>query len=285
MGNTENNLQEKFIVSSSPHILKDEKTKNIMWLVSLCLFPATFFGIYVFGFNAGLIVITSIITSLLTEAFCLYLRKRKITLDDGSAFLTGLLVGLNMPPNVPLYIPILSTIFGIAIVKQAFGGLGNNWANPAISARVFALFAWTKQMTTWNPPFSSDAVTTATPLGAVKFALMDPTFSKNIEVVTGATPIMTFIKGIFSGPMDAMNQIMNSNLSYFDLFIGNKPGCIGEISVFLLLLGALYLIIRRIVTLDIPVTFILTVVVYFMDFWRSCSLERDISKVIFYFRY
>ena len=284
MSNIESNIQEKIIVSSSPHILKDEKTKNIMWLVSLCLFPATFFGIYVFGFNAGLIVFASIITALLTEAFCLFIRKKSISIIDGSAFLTGLLIGLNMPPNVSLYIPILSTIFGIAIVKQAFGGLGSNWANPAISARIFALFAWTRQMTTWNPPFGSDTVASATPLGSVKAALLDPAFVKNIESITSSAPLITFIKGIFSGPLDVMNQAMGTDLTYFDLFIGNKAGCIGEISVFLLLLGAIYLIYRRIVTLDIPASFILTAVVISWVF-AVCSLVMGISRAISYFNY
>jgi len=252
-------IKSKIIISSSPHLLNLDETKNIMWLVSLCLLPATFFGIYAFKYHAALIIILSIIFSILTEAFCLFLRKKPLTIYDGSAFLTGLLIGLNMPPNVPLYIPIISSIFAIGLVKQAFGGLGNNWANPAIAARVFALFSWTAHMSTWTLPFAADTITTATPLGAVKSALIQPSFLSGADSIKTAANIVEYFKSIFSGPLELMNQVMNTNLTYFDLFIGNKAGCIGEISVFLLLIGAFYLIIRKIITLDIPMSFIITV--------------------------
>ena len=261
----ENNLSKSIIISSSPHLLKHELTNNIMWIVSLCLMPAAIFGIYAFRFHAAQVIIFSIIFSIITEIFCLYLRKQPIiTVNDGSAFLTGLLIGLNMPPSAPLYIPIFSSIFAIAIVKQTFGGLGNNWANPAIAARVFALFAWTKHMTTWRVPFTADSITTATPLGAVKSILIDPSAIIGSDVATsasGSNGLFNYFTGLFSGPLDSMNQAMNTNLTYFDLFIGNKAGCIGEISIFLLLVGALYLIIRKIITLDIPLSYIITVII------------------------
>jgi len=268
----ENNvIEKKMIISSSPHLLKRETTRNIMWLVILCLLPATFFGFFAFGFKSILIVISSIITSLFTEAIILKIRKKRISIDDGSAFLTGLLVGLNMPPTVPLYIPIISSVFAIGLVKHAFGGLGENWANPAIAARVFALFAWTKKMTFWAEPFSgnfiadsissasgTDAVSAATPLKIVKSAIMEGTASQNI--LTGKIITITdYFKSIFTGPMDILNT--KADVSYFDLFFGlNKAGCIGEISVFLLLVGALLLMSKKIVTLDIPVAYIGTVI-------------------------
>lgn len=233
---------EKYIVSSSPHLLKSDSTKSIMWSVSIFLMPATIFGIIAFGFHAALIVILSIIVSMGTEAVILALRKKRICLDDGSAFLTGLLLGLNMPPAVPLYVPILSSIFAIAIVKQAFGGLGQNWANPAIGGRVFALFAWSKQMTTWSMPFVADTVTTATPLGVVNSGVMDGTSSH------------------LSGPLSALSHhFSNQGFDYLKLFFGFKGGSIGEISGFLLLIGAIYLIYKKIITLDIPIAYIVTV--------------------------
>lgn len=243
--------ERKFIVSASPHILNDDSTRGIMWTVSFFLLPAAFFGIYAFGFYAGIVILTSVLFALATEAVCQLIRKRPVAIDDGSAFLTGLLLGMNMPPTVPLYIPILSSIFAIAIVKQTFGGLGQNWANPAIAGRVFALIAWGKHMTSWKTPFISDAVSTATPLGAVKSAIME----------AGDTPLgMSVIELLKSLPNDVIAlRGETAETIYRDLFFGLKGGSIGEVSVFLLLVGALYLVYRRIITLDIPLAFVGTV--------------------------
>ncbi len=267
MENIENSSQQKFIISSSPHLLKDESTRSIMWLVIMGLLPATIFGVYAFGFSAFLVLFVSILTCVITEASILKLRKRNITLDDGSAILTGLLIGLNMPPTVPLYIPIISSIFGIAIVKQVFGGLGENWANPAIAARVFALFAWTKHMTTWISPFmmdtvtsasSYDSLTTATPLGIVKSAVSS---NPNLDFSSTASGLSGYFQTLTSGPMNLLSEAMGRNVTYSELFFGFKGGCIGEISVFLILIGALYLIYRKIITLDIPIAYIGTVII------------------------
>ena len=142
-------------VSSSPHILNDDTTVKIMWTVGMFLIPIAAFGIYLYGLYSLVVVLTSVVTAIVAEMICLALRRRSVmTAFDGSAFLTGLLIGMNMPPSIPLYIPIISTIFAIGLVKQAFGGLGQNWANPAIAGRVFALMSWTKQMTTWQAPLS-----------------------------------------------------------------------------------------------------------------------------------
>ncbi|HOJ63375.1 MAG TPA: RnfABCDGE type electron transport complex subunit D [Spirochaetota bacterium] len=238
---------KKLIISSSPHLLNTDSTKSIMWTVSIFLMPACIFGIYVFGLYAGLVVLVSIISSILAEIISQLARKKKITIDDGSAFLTGLLLGMNMPPSVPLYIPIISSIFAIVIVKQAFGGLGQNWANPAIAGRVFALVAWSKQMTTWQTPFVADSLTTATPLLALKSALLERGGNVNI------------------GPIQLLQSLpsdfLRTETTYLKLFFGYKGGCIGEISIFLLLLAALYLIIRKIITLEIPLSYIGTVAI------------------------
>ena len=238
-------INRKLIVSSSPHIQNDESTTTIMYTVSLFLLPAAVFGALIFGMNAFLILFSSVVVAVISEAVCQKIMKRDITILDGSALLTGLLVGMNMPPDIPLYIPIISSAFAIIIVKQAFGGLGCNWANPALGARVFAFTAWSKEMTTWKPPLSPDGTTSATPLGAVKSFLLEQS------------------DGVLSGPMDVLQSlpqhILKSDVDYLKLFFGYKGGCIGEISVFLLLLGGIYLIYRKIITLDIPVTFLGTV--------------------------
>lgn len=253
--NNEKVIQQKYIISASPHLLKKESTRSIMWIVSLCLLPSAIFGVYAFGLYSAFVLILSILSAVGAEALMFKIKKQRISIDDGSAFLTGLLVGMNMPPTVPLYIPIISSIFAITLVKHAFGGLGQNWANPAIAARVFALFAWTKHMTTWVAPFAIDAITTATPLGIIKSAA-----SSGTDAATSATVYSGYIQNIFSGPMDILRERLSSDISYIDLLFGYKGGCIGEISIFLLLIGASYLIYRKIITLDIPLSYIITVI-------------------------
>jgi electron transport complex protein RnfD len=212
----ENTLQ----ITSSPHFHSGESTPKIMWSVVICLVPAAAWGVYNFGLRGLLILLVSIGAATGTELLITTLQKKKSTLFDGSAFLTGLLIGFNMSPAVPGFIPIIASVFAIAVVKHSFGGLGRNWMNPALAGRVFAMFCWTGEMTTWSAPLTSpDAFTGATPLamGAGKF------------LKTG---------------------------SYLDLFLGRIPGCIGEVSVLLLLLGTVYLFIKRIITWETPVAYI-----------------------------
>lgn len=254
------NNDKLLIVSSSPHLLNNESTRSIMWIVSLFLLPSIAFGIFAFGAFAGLVVLFSILSSIITELVIQALRKRKISILDGSAFLTGALIGMNMPPQVPLYIPIFASIFATGLVKHAFGGLGQNWANPAIAGRVFALVAWSKYMTTWTVPFNPDAITTATPLGALKSALLEG----NIDLSSAFSGQVGLLK-FFYGPIQVLQslpgEIIKTDTTYFNLFFGLKGGCIGEISVFLLLLGGIYLIYRKIVSIDIPLSFFLTVAI------------------------
>ena len=262
--------QARIIVSGSPHILSSDSTKNIMWLVSLCLLPTSIFGIYIFGISAFIVLIATIISAVLTEFIIFKIRKKPVTLDDGSAFLTGLILGLNFPANIPLYIPILSAIFAIALVKQAFGGLANNIANPAMTARVFALFSWSKHMSTYVAPLNwktsllsrvnggqsatVDVITSSTPLSKVKVLISENYGNSFISTdILKAPP--------FTGPMDMLNANGNP-ISYLDLFLGMKGGCIGEVSVLLLLVGSLLLIYKKIINVEIPIVFIATVLFF-----------------------
>lgn len=249
--NTYEKESQMFVVSVSPHIYSKETTTNIMWMVVFALLPATIFGVLVFGLHSLYVIISSIITAVVTEFIIIKIRKKSLTILDGSAVVTGLLLALNMPPQVPFYIPIISTIFAIGLVKHAFGGLGENWANPAIAGRVFALFAWSKKMTQWNSPLSYDAVTVATPLGALKSAIMQKSTEMSIASGTTSTCLQIY-----------RDAIGNQDISYFDLFLGYKAGCIGEISVFLLLVGAIFLIYKKIITLDIPLSYIITSILF-----------------------
>lgn len=227
--------QPKLIVSIGPHMHDEETTSKIMWTVSGALLPATLMSVYYFGMPAILVILVCIVTSLLTEAGMQWLLKKPITLSDGSAFLTGLLLALNLPANAPLYIPFIGSFVAIMIAKHLFGGLGFNIFNPALVGRAFVLVSFAKIMTTFVTPATTfmalDAKTTATPLGLLK----EEGMSKLLEIYHTKAAL------------------------YQDLFIGNRAGSLGETSVIALLLGAALLMLKRYITWHIPVTFIATV--------------------------
>ena len=195
------------LLSVSPHIHKRESITRIMWVVFLSLLPSGIAGIFIFGPRALWIIVACIITSIVTETIVLLLRRRKITITDGSAALTGLLLAYNLPSSLPIWMACVGSFFAIAVAKQAFGGLGKNIFNPALAGRAFLVIAWPRYMVTFNTPFTyPDSVTCATPLAIIK-----------------------------DGKAENIYQM---GLSYLDLFLGNRPGCIGEVCIALLLLGA-----------------------------------------------
>jgi len=213
-----------------------------MRAVLYSLVPACGVAIYFFGLPALVVLLVATLGCLATESVCQKLMKQPVTITDGSAAITGVLLALNLPPTCPWWLTLLGSVVAIAIGKQVYGGLGANPFNPALVARVVLLISFPVQMTTWSapaPPGSGlDLVTTATPLGAWKNAVM----------LTGQLPA----------------DMQGSTISYF---LGNMPGCIGEVSALALLLGAAYLFYRRILTWHIPTTFIGTVVLLSGLFW------------------
>lgn len=247
------------LVESSPQIHHSESTATIMWSVVICLLPAGFWGIWIFGSRALLVMAASIIAALLSEALMNYVVKRK-TLFDGSAFLTGLLIGYNMPPAVPVFVPVAASVFAIIIVKWTFGGLGGNFMNPALAGRVFVFFSWTSQMTTWTMPrmlSGTDTVSGATPLGFLKTGLID--YSGSAAGPAGFLTEQGYPHTMADGSViNWINTTFGTHLSggYYDLFMGNIPGSIGEVSAFLLLLGTIYLFVRKIITWEIPVSYL-----------------------------
>jgi electron transport complex protein RnfD len=227
--------EHELIVSVSPHVKSDISTSGIMWTVNLALLPAFIFGAYFFGPRAIIVTAICIITALLSEWALQKVTDRAITINDGSAVLTGLLLGMNLPATAPFYIPIIGTIAAVVITKQLFGGLGYNIFNPALMGRAFVLITWPRAMTTWMKPeaaFTSfDAISTATPLGVLK--------------------------------EEGMAQLLiefgdKANL-YTELFLGHRAGSLGETSVLALLIGAFYLLYKRYITWHIPFSFIGTV--------------------------
>ncbi len=223
-------MADKLFVSSSPHISKSESIRSVMWTVNIALLPAGIIGFYIFGIHSLWLILNSIIFAVGAEGLIQKLRNKKVTISDGSAFMTGLLLAYNLPPNCPLWIGAIGSIFAIAIVKQAFGGLGRNIFNPALAARAFLMSAWPHHMTTFSKPFVYDAVTQATPLNLLREG--------------------------------RAHSMVDMGLSYWDLFIGNRGGSLGEVCVLALVLGGLYLLYKKIISWHTPVSFILTVGVF-----------------------
>lgn len=210
---------QKMNITSSPHITSTDSTSGIMLDVIFALLPATICGIFFFGFHALLIVAVTVASAVASEYIWCRAIKKEPTLRDLSAIVTGLLLGLNLPPTLPLWMAAIGSAVAIIIVKQMFGGLGHNFANPAITARITLMVSFPTAMTTFVDPFvASDAISTATPL-------------------SGSQQIPTDITG---------------------LFFGNYPGCIGETSSLLLLAGGIYLVLRRVITPELPLAFFLS---------------------------
>ena len=223
---------ERYILSSSPHAHAATTTSRLMLDVIIALLPALCCGVYFFGLRVLLLTGTCIAASLVTEALCRLAMKRENTVGDLSAVLTGLLLALNLPPDLPLWMAAVGGVFAIGVCKQTFGGLGYNPFNPALAARAFMLVSFTGAMTTWSSSAwrGADAVTTATPLAFIK-------------------------KGADGFDWSQMSLLK-------DLFLGNVNGCVGEVSALALLIGAAYLLWRKVITWHIPVAFIGTVFLF-----------------------
>ena len=237
---------EHFILSSSPHAHGRITVDRLMLDVIIALMPATAAGIWFFGMPAVWTIAVCVASCVVCEALCRLAMRRESTLGDFSAVVTGLLLALNLPASIPLWMAVLGSVFAIGIAKQVFGGIGMNPFNPALAARAFMLISFTGPMTTWIKPLlpgrfggGFEAVTCATPLASMK-----PMFAAAAQ--TSATPLAG------EGGIPAL----------WDLLIGNMPGCIGEVSSIALILGGIYLIVRKVITWHIPVSFIFTAWVY-----------------------
>ncbi len=234
-------MQNLLSISPSPHVHGKKTTRSLMLDVVIALIPAWLVGLYFFGVGALVVTLISVGSCLLLEwAMQRFIFKRPSTLSDGSALLTGLLLALNVPSNLPWWIIVIGAIMAIAVGKMSFGGLGNNLFNPALFARAFLLVSFPVQMTTWPVP---------TPFSA---AYMD--------AATGATPL-SFLKTAAKGS-EALSSVMEQLPSFSSMIFGNMGGSIGEISAIALLLGFVYLLVRHVITWHIPVSIMATVVVF-----------------------
>ena len=217
-----------FVVSGTPHVRSKESIQSIMRDVIIALVPATAAGIYYFGINALILVIAAIVSAVAFEAICQKVMKKPVTVSDLSAVVTGLLLAMNLPAAAPVWVAIVGSAFAIIFGKQLFGGLGQNFINPALAGRAFLLASYPTEMTTWSVPNGlevADAATYATPLAQLK--------AGNLEASLG------------------------------ELMLGQCGGTIGETCAIALIIGGVYLLYKHVISWKIPVIYIATVAILF----------------------
>ena len=231
-------MENKLVISLSPHVHGGDSVKKNMYGVLIALIPAFLVSLYFFGLGALIVTATSVAACLFFEwAIGKFLMKKETTtICDGSAVITGVLLAFNLPSNLPIWIIILGALFAIGVGKMSFGGLGNNPFNPALAGRVFLLLSFPVQMTSWPVVGQLTAYTDAT---------------------TAATPL-NLMKQIAGGNLEALKDLPSS----FDLLIGNNGGCLGEVSALALLLGLAYMLWKKIITWHIPISILATVFVF-----------------------
>ena len=241
------NEADLLTVEPSPHIKRRASIRWSMLEVIIALIPACIFGVYVFGWRALLVLLISVASAVLSEfiyqKFCI---KKRVMITDCSAALTGLLLGMNMPASVPLWLPVVGSAFAIIIVKQLFGGIGRNFLNPALAARAFLFVSWPTHMGKYT------GLGTSLPLFA----------NVSEDIQASATTLAGIKEGAVPGA------------SILDLFLGNCDGTIGEISALLLIIGGIYLLIRGIISWHIPVTYIGTCAILFFAFPQVAGASR-----------
>jgi len=244
--NKVNQTPEKLIVTSSPHVHDTESVSKIMWIVNLTLLPAAVFSVINFGLPALITMLICIAGSVACEAAIQYWRKKEITVSDGSAVLTGLLLAMCLPPTIPWYIPVIGSVAAIGIAKHTMGGLGHNVFNPAHIGRAFVMASYPVAMTTW-------AITRIGKEGDFSGAMGK---IASLDVVTGATPLGILKQQGYQALVDSFGS---QAAMYKALLIGNRGGSLGETSAILLILGGLVLIAKRYIKWQVPVVMIGTV--------------------------
>ncbi len=233
---------KQLLVTSSPHLRSTDTTSRLMLDVIIALLPAAAVGVYRFGPRALMVMLVTIIACIVSEYGMRRILGRENTVSDLSAVVTGILLAMNYPATIPLWIAAVGGVIAIVLVKQMFGGIGQNFMNPALVARVFLLVSWPVQMTNFVAPGSPDAVSAATPLA------------------------------IMRGSEAAGAQLPG----YLDMFLGNVAGCIGETSVAALLIGGLYLVFRKVITLEIPAVYIVTTALFVWIFGGEALFSGDV---------
>ncbi len=237
-------MNDLLTVSSSPHIRHADSTNGIMFDVIIALLPAAVYGCFLFGLYSAAVICTCVLTALLSEFLWNIILKKPQSVGDLSAIVTGLLLGLNLPPKTPLWVAAIGSFAAIIVIKQMFGGIGYNFVNPAIGARIILLVSF--------PSFLAGASNFVEPI--------------SLDTVTSATPLE--VRGIAGAAVPTVKE----------LFFGMNSGCIGETSAFLLLVGGIYLVARRVIKPIIPLSFIGTVAVMSLIF--SGSINEMLYQIL-----
>ncbi len=233
-------------ISPSPQTHGTETTRKLMIGVAVALIPALITSVFYFGYGAVIVTLTSIVSCLVFEYLIQrFFLKKPVSITDGSALVTGMLLAFNLPSNIPVYTIIIGSFAAIVVAKMTFGGLGNNPFNPALVGRVFMLISFPVQMTSWPVP------------AGLKTGYTD--------AVTGATPLAIVKEGLKNG--EPLQQLMSTIPSPSQMFLGKMAGSLGEVAAVALLLGFAYLLVKKIITWHIPVSVIGTVAIFTTILW------------------
>jgi electron transport complex protein RnfD len=228
-------------ISGSPHVSTEQSINKIMWGVVIALVPTMLVSFWYFGLGAIILTLTSVIACVLFEFLIQkYLLKQESTVSDGSAVITGILLALNVPSNLPIWMMVVGALVAIGVAKMTYGGLGKNPFNPALIGRVFLLMSFPVNMTSWPTTLAQRAILP--------------------DVITGPTALGIIKEGVAKG--ETVQQLMHNVPSYTDMFLGNMGGSLGEVSAIAIILGGLFMLFRKIISWHIPVSFILTVFVF-----------------------
>jgi len=233
-------------VAPSPHFYTRDSVPRIMYDVIIALIPALLASFFLFGLGALILCAISIASCIMWEyTITKFLLKKPPTIWDGSAVITGLILAFNVPSNLPHWIMVIGALVAIGIGKLSFGGLGNNPFNPALVGRVFMIISFPMQMTNWP------------------IAMQDRL--RVLDVSTGATPLSVIKEGIKNG--EPISSLMEQIPSYFEMFIGKMGGSLGEVSALFLILGGIYLLIRKVITWHTPVSVLGSIVIFTGILW------------------
>lgn len=233
-------------VSGSPHVHDNQSVPKIMWGVVIALVPALLVSLWYFGIGALVTTLIAVLSCVILEyAISKYMLKIQPTITDGSAVVTGILLAFNVPSNIPWWQLVIGSIVAIGVAKMSFGGIGKNPFNPALIGRVFMLISFPVDMTTWPLPIQN------------RFTLVD--------ALTGPTSLGVVKEGVKNG--ESLSGILANIPDYVDMLYGNMGGSLGEVSAAAILLGGLFMIFRKIITWHIPVSYLMTVVLFTGVLW------------------